>query len=193
MRGRPGRGAAAGLAVSAALLAVLFMPRVLEGDYYEFSDPLVFFGLPLLAIGAGVGALVGVRPRGGKRAAGTTELRSRPATAVRRGVAARTGRGGRRPVDDVVGHGLRRGRAVGHRLTRTARSVGAGAAEPGQRCCHTVTAERTRSAARPGMRIPVGTAPSSRPPARVPVNDPAAIAVTNCRFSPSTTKLESRE
>lgn len=61
MRGRPGPGALIGLAVGVVLVAVvLWLPRALDGDFYEFSDPLVFMGLPMIVISAAVGALIGV-------------------------------------------------------------------------------------------------------------------------------------
>ncbi|MGN6332675.1 MAG: hypothetical protein ACTHOD_13630 [Motilibacteraceae bacterium] len=48
--------------MSLVLVAVLFAPAVLAGDNYELSDSLAFLAVPLLLAGAGVGALVGVRP-----------------------------------------------------------------------------------------------------------------------------------
>ena len=61
MRGRPGPGALIGLVVGVVLAAVLlWLPRALAGDFYEFSDPLIFMGLPMIVISAAVGALVGV-------------------------------------------------------------------------------------------------------------------------------------
>lgn len=40
----------------------MFAPAVLDGDYYELTDSLVFFAAPFLLAGAGLGALIGVRP-----------------------------------------------------------------------------------------------------------------------------------
>lgn len=61
MRGRPGPGALIGLTVGVALVAmVLWLPRALDGDFYEFSDPLIFMGLPMIIISTAVGALIGV-------------------------------------------------------------------------------------------------------------------------------------
>lgn len=84
MRGRPGPGALIGLLVGVVVVAVvLWLPRALAGDFYEFSDPLIYMGLPMIVISASVGALVGVpapvsgekpsdharRPSGASRAA----------------------------------------------------------------------------------------------------------------------------
>ena len=61
MRGRPGRGALTGLAVGALLVAaVIWLPAALAGDFYEFTDPLIFMGLPIITICVAAGALVGV-------------------------------------------------------------------------------------------------------------------------------------
>jgi hypothetical protein len=61
MRGRPGPGALNGLIVGVVLVGVvLWLPAALAGDFYEFSDPLVFMGLPMITISAAVGALIGV-------------------------------------------------------------------------------------------------------------------------------------
>ncbi|GAA4398945.1 hypothetical protein GCM10023153_24380 [Ornithinibacter aureus] len=61
MRGQPGRGALVGLGVGALLVAaLLWLPRALEGDFYEFSDPLVYLGLPILIVGVAAGALFGL-------------------------------------------------------------------------------------------------------------------------------------
>jgi hypothetical protein len=61
MRGRPGRGAAFGLVVGAVLVAaVIWLPAALAGDFYEFTDPLVYMGLPMLTVCVAVGALIGV-------------------------------------------------------------------------------------------------------------------------------------
>ena len=74
-----------GLAVGAALVAlVIWLPAAVRGDFYEISDPLVYMGLPMLVVGAAVGALIGVpaapvaegTPEGPARAA------SRPSRAV---------------------------------------------------------------------------------------------------------------
>jgi hypothetical protein len=47
--------------VGVVLVAVvLWLPAVLAGDFYEFSDPLIFMGLPMITISAAVGALIGV-------------------------------------------------------------------------------------------------------------------------------------
>jgi len=61
MRGRPGPGALIGVVVGVVLVAVvLWLPRALAGDFYEFSDPLIYMGLPMIVISTSVGALVGV-------------------------------------------------------------------------------------------------------------------------------------
>lgn len=64
MRGRPGRGAVIGLVVGAVLVAALiWLPAALSGDFYEFTDPLVFMGLPMITICVAAGALIGVAAR----------------------------------------------------------------------------------------------------------------------------------
>jgi hypothetical protein len=61
MRGRPGPGALIGLVVGVVLVGVvLWLPAALAGDFYEFSDPLIYMGLPMITISAAVGALIGV-------------------------------------------------------------------------------------------------------------------------------------
>jgi hypothetical protein len=61
MRGRPGRGAVIGLVIGALLVAVLiWLPAALSGDFYEFTDPLIFMGLPIITVCVAAGALVGV-------------------------------------------------------------------------------------------------------------------------------------
>ena len=61
MRGHPGRGAVVGAAAGLLLaVSLIVLPRMVEGDYYEIADPLVFMGLPLLAVSAAVGALIAV-------------------------------------------------------------------------------------------------------------------------------------
>lgn len=61
MGGRPGPGALIGLVVGVVLVGVvLWLPAALAGDFYEFSDPLIFMGLPIITISAAVGALIGV-------------------------------------------------------------------------------------------------------------------------------------
>ncbi|SHN75650.1 hypothetical protein SAMN05443668_107348 [Cryptosporangium aurantiacum] len=70
MRRRPGRGAAIGLAVGAALVSLLILlPSALQGSFYEIADPLVYMGIPLLVMGAAIGAAVGAsapRARGAR-------------------------------------------------------------------------------------------------------------------------------
>lgn len=62
MRGRPGPGAAIGLAVGIALVAlVIWLPAAMWGDFYEITDPLVFMGLPMMIVGTAVGALALIR------------------------------------------------------------------------------------------------------------------------------------
>ena len=61
MRGRPGRGAVIGLGVGAVIVAaIIWLPAALSGDFYEFTDPLVFMGLPIIIICVAAGALIGV-------------------------------------------------------------------------------------------------------------------------------------
>jgi len=61
MRGRPGRGAVIGLVVGVVLVAaVIWLPAALTGDFYEFTDPLLFMGLPMLTVCVACGALIGV-------------------------------------------------------------------------------------------------------------------------------------
>jgi hypothetical protein len=75
MRGRPGRGAAIGLAVGVALVGLLILlPGALQGSFYEIADPLAIMGVPLLVVGAAVGALVGAPGRGA-----VTEVQAPPA------------------------------------------------------------------------------------------------------------------
>ena len=63
MRGRPGPGALIGLAIGAALVALLiWLPRALSGDYYEIGDPLVVMGIPIIVVSVAIGALIGVPP-----------------------------------------------------------------------------------------------------------------------------------
>ncbi len=49
-------GLAAGLAL---VFLMILLPRAIQGDYYEVTDPLVFMGVPLVVIGASIGALIG--------------------------------------------------------------------------------------------------------------------------------------
>jgi hypothetical protein len=54
------RGAGRGGTLGAVLASLLILvPAVSRLDAYEISDPLIFMGLPLLAIATAVGALVG--------------------------------------------------------------------------------------------------------------------------------------
>lgn len=56
----PALGALIGLDVGAALAGWLFLlPRLLDGDFYEVTDTLIFGGLPLLIVGSAIGAIVG--------------------------------------------------------------------------------------------------------------------------------------
>ena len=87
MRGRPGPGALIGLVVGVVLVAVvLWLPRAFAGDFYEFSDPLIFMGLPMIVISAAVGAIVGVPAplpsKGPTGQPGRSSLASRAAVAV---------------------------------------------------------------------------------------------------------------
>ena len=60
MSGRAGLGAVVGAGAGATLAGLLILlPAARDGDYYEITDPLVFLGLPLLVIGAAVGAIAG--------------------------------------------------------------------------------------------------------------------------------------
>jgi hypothetical protein len=46
--------------VGLALVCVLIvLPRLVEDDYYEVIDPLVFMGVPLVVVSVAIGALVG--------------------------------------------------------------------------------------------------------------------------------------
>lgn len=64
MRRGPVRGALIGLAVGALLVVlIVVLPAALQGDFYEITDPLVVMGIPLLVLGAAVGAVVGGRLR----------------------------------------------------------------------------------------------------------------------------------
>lgn len=38
---------------------LIVLPMALQGSFYEASDPLIIMGVPLLVIGAAVGAIVG--------------------------------------------------------------------------------------------------------------------------------------
>ena len=50
-----------GLGGGALLVAVLiWLPAAQSGDFYEFTDPLIFMGLPIVTICVAAGALVGV-------------------------------------------------------------------------------------------------------------------------------------
>jgi hypothetical protein len=87
MRGRPGPGALIGLVVGVVLVGVvLWLPAALAGDFYGFSDPLIFMGLPMITISVAVGALIGVpvEPVSGDGPAG----RARPASWAERVVVA---------------------------------------------------------------------------------------------------------
>jgi hypothetical protein len=45
LRGRPGAGALIGLLVGVVLVGVVLgLPAAFAGDFYEFSDPLIFKG-----------------------------------------------------------------------------------------------------------------------------------------------------
>lgn len=60
MGSRVGRGALIGLAAGAVLVGLLvLLPAVLQGDFYEITDPLVVMGLPILLVATAVGAVVG--------------------------------------------------------------------------------------------------------------------------------------
>ena len=88
MRGRAGPGALIGLAVGVVLVAVvLWLPAALTGDFYEFTDPLVYMGLPMIVISVAVGALIGV-PAAPVVASGSTGPTERPSRASRVVVAA---------------------------------------------------------------------------------------------------------
>lgn len=61
MRERPGRGAVIGLVVGTLLVAALiWLPAAMAGDFYEFTDPLIFMGLPIVTVCVAAGSLVGV-------------------------------------------------------------------------------------------------------------------------------------
>ncbi len=64
MKSRPALGALIGLAAGITLVGLLIvLPAALQGSYYEITDPLVIMGVPLLVIGASIGALVGALGR----------------------------------------------------------------------------------------------------------------------------------
>lgn len=48
---------------ASSVLAVMFAPRVIDGDYYAMHDPMAFFAVSLLVLRAGLGASVRARPR----------------------------------------------------------------------------------------------------------------------------------
>ena len=74
MRGRPGPGALIGLAIGAAVVALLiWLPRALSGDYYEIGDPLVVMGIPIIVVSVAIGALIGVPPSHAAGEGSTTE------------------------------------------------------------------------------------------------------------------------
>ncbi|WP_088312536.1 hypothetical protein [Kineosporia sp. R_H_3] len=58
------------------MLALMFTPRVIDGDYYEILDPIVYFAVPFLVLCVGIGALVGAGPR----ATSSSAVLSRSAT-----------------------------------------------------------------------------------------------------------------
>ncbi|KQU67366.1 hypothetical protein ASC58_12320 [Phycicoccus sp. Root101] len=67
-----------GLGAGSALACLLILlPRAIEGDDYEVTDPLVFMGVPLVVIGASIGALIGT-PGAAERLAGQSERVHRP-------------------------------------------------------------------------------------------------------------------
>jgi hypothetical protein len=69
VKGRPALGAAIGLSVGLGMVGLLvLLPRALQGSFSEVSDPLVIMGVPLLVIGAAVGAIVGGPGRRGMTA-----------------------------------------------------------------------------------------------------------------------------
>ena len=85
MRGRPGPGAAIGLAVGIALVAlVIWLPAAMRGDFYGITDPLVYMGLPMMIVGTAVGALIGVPspPATGPGLSGLPRRSSRTSNAV---------------------------------------------------------------------------------------------------------------
>ena len=49
-------GVAAGVVLTAALV---LLPAVMTGDFYEITDPLVFMGTPIVMVCGAIGALVG--------------------------------------------------------------------------------------------------------------------------------------
>ena len=85
IRGRPGAGALIGLLVGVVLVGVVLgLPAAFAGDFYEFSDPLIFKGLPMITISAAVGALIGgpVEPVSGDGPAGQARRSSWAGRAV---------------------------------------------------------------------------------------------------------------
>jgi hypothetical protein len=71
------------MAVGLALVVVLIvLPSVVEDDYYEIIDPLVFMGVPLLVVSAALGALVGA-PRPQAEPGGDAEEAQRPSALAR--------------------------------------------------------------------------------------------------------------
>ena len=60
MMGRRAEGAAVGGTLGAVLISLLILgPTAVRLDAYEISDPLVYAGLPMLAIATVVGTFVG--------------------------------------------------------------------------------------------------------------------------------------
>ena len=77
--GRRAEGAAIGATVGAVLISALILgPAAVRLDAYELSDPLVYMGLPLLAVatagGTFAGALLGA-PRRRLSGAGTSTVK----------------------------------------------------------------------------------------------------------------------
>jgi len=59
MRSATGRGGMIGLASALILVGAAMLPGVLVAGSIDVTDPLLFVGLPLLLLGAALGALVG--------------------------------------------------------------------------------------------------------------------------------------
>jgi hypothetical protein len=77
-----------GIAAGCLLIGLLILlPRWLQGDFYEVEDALLAMGIPLVALGAAVGYLIGARRRLEEQPAGHPSSAPRLAAVVRLTVA----------------------------------------------------------------------------------------------------------